>query len=61
MELIQGDDSLQTFDKLKTSADFCLECGDLLNLPIFSENLECSKCGFKIHLLGFFLYYCISN
>ena len=50
MELI--DDSLQAFNKLKTSADFCLECGDLLNLPIYSSHLECSKCGFKIHLLG---------
>jgi hypothetical protein len=50
MELIQ--DSLQQFDKLKSSADFCLECGDLLNLPIFSDYLECPKCGFKVSLLG---------
>ena len=45
-------DSLQNYEKLKASADFCLECGDLLNLPIYSDNLECPKCGFKISLLG---------
>ncbi len=53
MDLIEVEDSLKEFKKLKTSADFCLECGDLLNLPIYSDKLECSKCGFKIHLLGF--------
>lgn len=44
--------SLQNFTKLKSSADFCLECGDMLTLPIYSDFIECPKCGFKVSILG---------
>ena len=44
-------ENLENFKRLKTSADFCHDCGDLLTLPLYSDFVECSKCRFKISLL----------
>mmetsp|Transcript_58514 Transcript_58514/g.67578 ORF Transcript_58514/g.67578 Transcript_58514/m.67578 type:complete len:150 (+) Transcript_58514:49-498(+) len=46
-------DSLQNMVRPQTSADFCLQCGELLGLPKYSDYFECNKCGFKISILEY--------
>ena len=37
---------------LKTSADFCKECGNLIDLPLDIDFIKCLRCGFECSILG---------
>lgn len=37
---------------LKSASDFCPECGNILELPLYGDDIECNFCEYKIHILG---------
>ena len=47
MDIIGSD-----FKNLKTTTDFCPDCGNLLDLPIYTDFIECHNCNYKCHAKG---------
>jgi len=37
---------------LKSASDFCPECGNILELPLYGDHIECNFCDYKCHILG---------
>ena len=37
---------------LKAASDFCPECGNILELPLYTDYIECLSCNYKCHILG---------
>eukprot|EP01016_Furgasonia_blochmanni_P026518 TRINITY_DN2814_c0_g1_i1.p1 TRINITY_DN2814_c0_g1~~TRINITY_DN2814_c0_g1_i1.p1 ORF type:complete len:146 (-),score=32.32 TRINITY_DN2814_c0_g1_i1:159-596(-) len=44
---------MEVISNLRTSSDFCLECGHLIDLPIDRDEIDCIKCGFKCSILEY--------
>ncbi len=51
---IQEEPNLNIFPtNLKSASDFCPECGNILELPLYDDFIECNSCNYKCHILGF--------
>ena len=37
---------------LKAASDFCPECGNILELPLYTDFIECASCDYKCHILS---------
>ncbi len=42
---------------LPNSGDFCLNCGNIVDLPIYSDLIECQFCNHKTKAIGRQLFY----
>ena len=50
---IQDEPNLDIFPQnLKSAADFCPECGNILELPLYDDYIECNFCNYRCHILG---------